>query len=106
MIKPSVTVTHTIIQYIPLVLEENRNSALSIVHESTENFRAVPQKVADGLDAEPGTHVGRTVFLVGELEIIEAESGTKKQDNDPVKDLEEETSESYGSVVLASANIA
>ena len=46
----------------------------TVVHEATENFRAVPQKVADGLDAEPGTHVGRTVFLVGELEIIEAES--------------------------------
>ena len=78
----------------------------TVVHEATENFRAVPQKVADGLDAEPGTHVGRTVFLVGELEIIEAESGTKQQNDDPVKDLEEETSESYGSVVLAGTNIA
>ena len=29
VVKPSVTVTHTIIQYIPPVLEENRFSALS-----------------------------------------------------------------------------
>ena len=31
VVKPSVTVTHTIIQYIPPVLEENRISALSNV---------------------------------------------------------------------------
>ena len=84
----------------------NHIEGFTVVHKATKNFRSIPQKVADGLDAEPGTHEGGTVFLVGELEIIEAESDTKKQNHDPVEDLEEETSESYGSVVLASANIA
>ena len=28
----------------------------TVVHEATENFRSIPQKVADGLDAEPGAH--------------------------------------------------
>ena len=84
----------------------NHIEGFTVVHKATKNFRSIPQKVADGLNAEPGTHEGRTVFLVGELEIIEAESDTKKQNHDPVKDLEEETSESYGSVVLAGTNIA
>ena len=69
----------------------NHIEGFTVIHEATENFRSIPQKVTDGLNAEPRTHEGGTVFLVGELEIIEAESGTKKQNDDPVKDLEEET---------------
>ena len=84
----------------------NHIEGFTVVHEATENFRSIPKKVAYGLDAEPGTHEGGTVFLVGKLEIVQAESDTKEKNDNPVKDLEKEASESYGSVVLASANIA
>ena len=41
VVKPSVTVTHTIIQYIPPVLEENRFSALSNVCAQALKFTLI-----------------------------------------------------------------
>ena len=68
---------------------------LAVVHEAAEDFGAIPQEVTDGFNAEPGTHEGRTVLLVSKLEVVQAECVAEEEDHNPIKDLQNETPESY-----------
>ena len=79
---------------------------LAVIHEAAEDFRAIPQEVTDGFNAEPGTHESRTVLLVSKLEVVQAECVAKEEDHNPIEDLKNETPEGYRPIVFTCADIS
>jgi hypothetical protein len=71
------------------------------IHHAAEHLRVVSDEVADCLNAEPGTHEGGAVGLVGKLEVIKTKTDTKEKNDDPVQNLEEEAAYSNRSIILA-----
>ena len=60
----------------------------------------MPDKVVNSLNNSPGAHVGRDLFLVSKLEVIEAEDTAKEIYSNPVELLEDERSYTNTSIVL------
>ena len=58
------------------------------------------EKVVNGLDFSPGTHVCRAVRLVGKLEVIKVETVTIEKNDNPVHNLEKEAADCYRSIIL------
>ena len=50
----------------------------AIVHEATEDFRAISQEVTDCFNGEPCAHEGGAALLVCKLKIIKLECITKE----------------------------
>ena len=55
-----------------------------LIHGASKNFRAISEKIADGLDNSPGTHVGGHSWLICELQVMEAKGFAKEADHDPI----------------------
>ena len=72
----------------------------AFIHAAGEDVGPVPQEVTYSLDDCPGAHVGRDAWLLGELEVVEAEGVTEEADDDPIKLFQYQGSYTHTSVVL------
>ena len=61
---------------------------LGHVHHAAEDIITIPDEVVYGFNNHPGAHVCGTLCLVGKLEVVEAESDSKQEDDDPVNNLQ------------------
>ena len=72
----------------------------ALIHAAGKDVGAVPHEVTYSLDDCPGAHVGRDAWLVGELEVVEAEDVTEEADDDPIELFQYQWSNTHTSVVL------
>ena len=79
---------------------------LSHVHQAAEDIPTIPQEVAGSLNDSPGTHVGRDIRLIGELQFVDAKLGSKENDEDPIQQFEYKAADCNCSVVLAGVYIS
>ena len=67
--------------------------SLGHVHGAGKDLAPTPQKIVYSLYNKPGTHVGGTLWLVGKLKIIKLEAVSIEKDDDPINNLEEQTTD-------------
>ena len=70
------------------------------IHHTTVNIPTIPQEVADSLNNSPGAHIGGDARLVGKLQVINAKLGSKENEDDPVKQLQNKTADRDCSIIL------
>ena len=73
---------------------------LGHVHKTAEDIATIPHEVTDSLNDSPGTHIGRDTGLVGKLKIIYAKLGSKENEDDPISQLQNKTTDSNCPIVL------
>ena len=70
------------------------------IHHTTVNIPTIPQEVAGSLNNSPGAHVGGDARLVGKLQVINAKLGSKENEDDPISQFQNQTTDSNRPIVL------
>ena len=70
------------------------------IHHATEHIPTIPQEVADRLNNSPGAHVCGDPRLVGKLKVVNAKLGSKEDEDDPVKKLQNKATDRNCSIIL------
>ena len=74
------------------------------VSHAAEDFSIISKKVINCFRYQPCAHNCGAPFLIAELEIIKTKTTTKQQQDDPINNLQDETTDGYASVVLVRIN--
>ena len=72
----------------------NKIESFCHVHKASIDFCTVPHEVVDGLDRGPGAHGGGAARLIGKLKMVDTKGRTKEEENDPVQELQYQTTHS------------
>ena len=71
------------------------------VHHATKDFTIMSKKIVNSFNYRPGTHRSGTARLVGKLQLVNTKNIPVKDKDDPIQELQNETTDRYASIIRA-----